>query len=618
MTTLLEKAIDVSRKYVRSLLYVDNHIYNEPKINEEKAVWVRPESWVAACAKREIAACLYELAEDEGRKAVEALLPRTDICIIDWKMPAQNAKSKDEAVSVDPDMAKALLQEYISLARSVPGPRLLCILTLDDSNARKFVEEQICCDKKNNGVYTIKDTAVKIVVVRRDPEKYKNLPIIRMDVREKVESVSPNADEKGELSDSSSSDEPSESNTAITTAEDEETQIGHLLEYLVQEYAEMHKGIVPTFLLMLLTNIRDRTPELMKWFSSELDCAYVLESALSAYPEYAPAMLTKAIADAMITPFQYQREYETLIKDVITAWCKENDGGNSTKILCEGEEIEIGLEDRIRWLSVGYEKFFREKIKDKISRKKFERDSEQLIRAAESCCKHIDASELEVYCAKYAQLCDRKQRSADNTLMPMIRLSTGSVVSEKGTSDRKKYYVCLQQGCDSLRIGNGESRNFFFLPLLNAETKDGGIPLCEGSNVLMLQPSRRVYDIVVFKFKRGDKEVVSSKRGDKEDGAEFVDVCAKKKDNVYIFEGTRLDNKPVELKWEFDLKKDVAMKIADDFAHQFSRVAVDGSEWLRLKGKNLAPLDSEAPISVNAEQERLGDSVGAGNVELGS
>ena len=53
-------------------------------------------------------------------------------------------------------------------------------------------------------------------------------------------------------------------------------------------------------------------------------------------------------------------------------------------------------------------------------------------------------------------------------------------------------------------------------------------------------------------------------------------------------------------------------------AHQFSRVAVDGSEWLRLKGKNLAPLDSEAPISVNAEQERLGDSVGAGNVELGS
>src|SRR5690606_25159605 len=48
-------------------------------------------------------------------------------------------------------------------------------------------------------------------------------------------------------------------------------------------------------------------------------------------------------------------------------------------------------------------------------------------------------------------------------------LSLGSVV--KGNKSQK-YFICIQQKCDSVRIGNDEQRKFLFLPLEPTEDEN--------------------------------------------------------------------------------------------------------------------------------------------------
>lgn len=594
MTELMKNALEVSRGYVRSLLYVDNHVYKEPE-GAERVSWVRPDVWVSACAKKGVAACLYELAKPEDRKSVEGLLSHADICVVDWKMPVSGQGNANANASLG--TAKELLCAYVSKAKALPGPRLLCVLTLDDSGARNIIGDLSDCEKDrgSESAYFIKGASVKIVVVKRDPEKYAELmKIADSEAPHHFGSseIESNADD---LSDSSSSENSLAEETQDKVGVDAETQIGYLLDYLMFQYAKMHQGIVPTLLLKLLTDIRTRTPELMKWFSADLDVAYIIESALSAYPEYAPETLTKAIADAMVSSFQYQCAYEDVVGRLGEAWCRENLPSEKTKINCGGSEVEITLEDRVKWLQNGCVRFFHAKISDAGHRRAFMNDPKLRIAAAETYCSHIDGELKELQCAKYAQLCDRRQMSGGLVQSPLIRLSTGSVVCENASPAKKKFYVCLQQGCDSLRLSNDESRIFFFLALQKTQSNDGLVALHDGGKVLYLQPARKVYDIRIFKFHANATE----------SGSCDTDVCAQKKEGVgYIFIGMKADDSPVELKWEFDLKKEIAMKIADDFAHQFSRVAVDGSEWLRLRGKDLAPLESELPIPLsNGEGE---------------
>lgn len=582
MTTLLEKAKEVSCKYVCSLLYVDNHIYQRPD-NDEKNVWVSSKSWVSACAKFEIAACLYEVVQESDKSIVASLMPRADICVIDWKMPLPANTDKESDADADQDAAKTLLYEYISKAKSMPGPRLLCVLSLDDSGVRSFVKGIDGCECLPDGGYVIKDTSVKIVVVKRDPDKYRELLREPFDIIAPDETMTEDSNDSDDLADSSSSDDsPVDENNEQN--DNEVIRVECLVEYLMRQYAIMHKGIVPTFLLELLTDIRDRAPELMKRFSSALDCAYLVESALAAYPEYAPEMLTKAITDAIAFSYQYQQSSEDLLRDLVKGWCNDNKTKLAAEIkISDADKITLSKEELEKWLNSGLVRFSKLKISDETKRRKFLRDEKNLVKMAESLVvqAYRGNKSVKASCLRYARACSQKYAPTSNDKI-VVRLTTGTVVK---TTDGE-CLVCLQQGCDSLRILPDQPRRFFFLPIEEANSTDDHIATVTEDASKFLIPSRQAYRMEMIEFSAGSDD--------------RTDICATRGDKGFEFKGSR-NGKEEAFLWLFDLKKDIAMKIADDFAHQFSRVAVDGSEWLRLKGKDMMPLESEPPIVSEAQ-----------------
>lgn len=122
-----------------------------------------------------------------------------------------------------------------------------------------------------------------------------------------------------------------------------------------------------------------------------------------------------------------------------------------------------------------------------------------------------------------------------------------------------KYYVCIQQRCDSVRIK--EERRFLFLPL----EEKGEYPLIV-NNELKLFPNKSSFAIKTVKFKP-------------KEGATIIQ--ASKKEDKYVFYSSYGET----YEWVVDLKEMQAQRILNSYCAQLSRVGLNESEWLRLIAK---------------------------------
>lgn len=143
-----------------------------------------------------------------------------------------------------------------------------------------------------------------------------------------------------------------------------------------------------------------------------------------------------------------------------------------------------------------------------------------------------------------------------NIFQPAIEaptLTLGTVV--KAVKD-EKYYICIQQRCDSVRIK--AERRFLFLPL---EDK-GEHPLIV-NNELKLFPNKSSFAIKTVKFKPKESATI---------------IQASKADGKYIFSSSYGE----AYEWVVDLKEMHAQRILNSYSAQLSRVGLNESEWLRI------------------------------------
>lgn len=146
-------------------------------------------------------------------------------------------------------------------------------------------------------------------------------------------------------------------------------------------------------------------------------------------------------------------------------------------------------------------------------------------------------------------------------------LHLGVIVRE--LADKKRYLLCLQPICDSVRM-EGEGRAFIFCVL--KEPEDGKrfthCVMDGRGNVIKLEYKPKVSGVFVSNFKSNDDAVYADK-GNTDD----TDRLIFKDEDVKKYE------------WIAELKTEHAQHAAELFGRELSRVGLTESEWLRIKAK---------------------------------
>jgi hypothetical protein len=143
-------------------------------------------------------------------------------------------------------------------------------------------------------------------------------------------------------------------------------------------------------------------------------------------------------------------------------------------------------------------------------------------------------------------------------------LHLGVVLRE--VQGKRRYMLCLQPVCDSVRI-NGKTLAFIFcfLSVPEAGTSFTHALVDSKSNFIHLNYKPKVPNCYVSYFATGADA-----------------VCATKDDEGrFIFE----DEGKVKYEWIAELKTEHAQRAAEEFGRTLSRVGLTESEWLRLKAK---------------------------------
>lgn len=319
-----------------------------------------------------------------------------------------------------------------------------------------------------------------------------------------------------------------------SVAEDE------LPQKLVEDFAAMTEGLLPSIALTSLTAVREGEHKILDRFRAELDPAFVAHMACLPDPEDAERQIVVHVAE----------ELRGLVDEVVAAespagrqavegWIRR-DGRASFKF---GDK-KLDLGQTIQLASEGLE------ASDAFS-KNAKKKAFEFLSAGFAQPGAVDLDERLAWIMSF--------RTVYNAPPPILWL--GSVVTTKEDDD-DKHLICMRPRCDSVRLD--EETTFIFLPLVAPPKGKEQIVTRIGQDFtrrsIGLDPSGWV--LRRFAPSGGHRAITASQR-ESDDGFEFTDTCGMK----YV--------------WQGEIKAERAHRIAQTFAVALSRVAVDESEWLR-------------------------------------
>ena len=299
---------------------------------------------------------------------------------------------------------------------------------------------------------------------------------------------------------------------------------------IVEEFADMTNGLLSNFALSSISAIRNNTSRMLSVFSPQLDPAYLGHKILLENTSEAKGLLIKIFGEA-ISELLETTNIDT--KDWIDNWIENRIKDKSINI--NGVSIDKSRELLKTMLSSE-----QSRLKDKYKE------------ASKKDMSIGEEKKLESHTIEFAILTHHK-----NIFHPAIEapiLTLGTVIK---SVDR--YYVCIQQRCDSVRIK--EERRFLFLPL----EERGEYPLIV-NNGSKLFTNKSSFAIKTMKFKP-------------KEGATIIQ--ASKKEDKYVFYSSYGET----YEWVVDLKEMQAQRIVNNYCAQLSRVGLNESEWLRLQAK---------------------------------
>ena len=310
---------------------------------------------------------------------------------------------------------------------------------------------------------------------------------------------------------------------------------------LLDDFASMTDGLVPSIALTSLTAVREGEHKILDRFCADLDPAFLTHMVCLPDPEDAERQFVSHVAEELRGLADETVAVESPAgKDEVERWIRRDGRTNfefGDKKLDLGQTIQLATE--------GLEA---SSVFSKSAKKK----AFTFLTAGFAHPGVVDLDERLAWIMGF--------RTVHNAPPPILWL--GSVVTTNEDGD-DKHLICMMPRCDSLRLEDKTS--FMFLPLVEPQKK-AKIQLVVklGSDFHRLGINLESASLILRSFNPSEdrSEVVATKR--ESDGEfEFTDTCERK------------------YTWRGELTAEYAQRIAHEFATTLSRVAVDESEWLR-------------------------------------
>ena len=480
-------------------------------------------------AKKHIICSLYQpekSASFDEQSKVYKLCSTADVVIVDWDL---DDPSGDKATTI---VGSLVEQSRIEIPQQL---RLVLIYTLDpnlqfvankifEHLIKLLSEEDVAVDPQSGGLVLTTDNARVVVLGKRE-------------------------------------------DTTFTQFSDYWVPESDLATRTIREFSRLASGLLQGIVLRGIANLRKNNRRILTRFHKDLDIAFLTHSALSL-PGEAFGQIILLLTDELRAVLEDTLGESPLgkapaVKEILDDWCDKHwrikndaelnigDGANGLEfvkdVFCNGPAIKKD-----------YSKVQKSQIPGLTKSNKW--DEKKCIKLAEYLLGDCGVDHCqEKFCALMSQRVkyDNAGRS----------LHLGVIVRE--LTDKKRYLLCLQPICDSVRM-EGEGRAFIFC-VLN-EPEDGKrfthCVMDGGGNVIKLEYKPKVSDVFVSNFKGNDDAVYANK-----DNTDDTDRL--------IFE----DEDVKKYEWIAELKTEHAQRAAEQFGRELSRVGLTESEWLRIKAK---------------------------------
>jgi len=511
----------IASDYIKNIMFIDDKITFGDISGSSSSDLLNAKAITSKFAEINIACSFYQYDEIRQQEYIVRLLSDSDVCVIDWKMIANDINivttpmmTEEEDVEDSGEGRGYLAAELIRslIAAQSDLPKVIVIYTSE------ITENIISLLNLENGQIvdsnTWKSTNDKIIV----KIIYKKTLV------------------------SEASEEGIRKNTVAY-----DDLPNRILDIFVSQYA----GFLPCFAISSISAIRNKTALILSKFNRSIDPAIAVQRALNSEPDNTRELLHNTIISSIDSILQYA-EAESFIfdREFTLAWIK-NHGYKSAKVkMTTGQDCALEDEHMLNWIMDG----------DKERKLKNYKNSPDNVTAAFTPEDHTNLHFNE----DFAMLSQNKShfsiKSSDKIL------SLGTVLAKYDeTSATNEYYLCIQQRCDSTRIGSQENRNFLFLPLEVTEIKGSDLFFLEDEQYKYLKlKSSNCYNIQLFGFVPHAGETVIKTKNDGNGKA--------------IFTG-----KMGDFVWLFEISDTLSQAILNKYAANLSRVGLSQSEWSRIK-----------------------------------
>lgn len=539
--TFLNTTKEIAKEFIQSIVFIDDEVYLD---KDDQGHKIDPKEIMRAFAKHSKNCSIYSPENQEDLDSLINISKKSDVVILDWNMKLSSLNDNDDN---DDEI------EEEEDPRGIYTIKMIEKILFDSSNNPRGLKSII--------VYTA-DINLRDHIDRI----YKKVKAIDPDVRKTDFNITGNSYKISAILKESAK-------VGDHTTEDLRERVfkfEELPEFVFNDFSSITNGILPSFSLKSLTIIRNNASRILGLFSKELDSAYLAHKSLLPNQENAKDLLVEMFKDALADTLSYSSVSDFITKDFITGWISQNLEEEDKKIKnSKGKDLNPSImfkRDHELIKNLLYEE-------ENNVKKRFENKFKSLIEDKEKRNDHLDAlskdstdlfinnnelSKKDSINRNFAKLTHHRSLFLPNKSEP--KLTLGTIV--KSTKDSEKYYVCIQQKCDSVRLYNTE-RKFLFLPL--EKVKKGKFHFLT-PNGEMLTLKNKSFQVRTVKF-----------IGHKTEGT----VKAELQDEKYIFQQKYNEESDEQFEWVLDLKDLHAQRIANEYASQLSRIGLDESEWLR-------------------------------------
>ncbi|MFW2231668.1 hypothetical protein EHH54_16365 [Rhizobium leguminosarum] len=555
MTRAQEFALSAAKKYLQSVVFVDDEIYMRVPAQAVKAETAKTEVVPAAAAMK-----IY-------RKPVE---PEVEII----EVPANKVAATEASIAAQTDTGAMYHPKH--LVESFARERMVCALYEPEKDFKTDPQSDLfkLCERadvvildwefhKEPGTKVVDLIAglvasaqttvphhVRLCAIYTSTQNLKHVAQRVFD-HLKDKKLDARADGEYDINAGSSriivlgkptTGRPTDQATVAEVAE------SNLAERIIKEFAKMHEGILPSIALHGLASVRTNTKKILDKFRSDMDGAFLTQRGL-VWPaddafEQIPELLAEEALAVMLDNSPSSTEATAMANSAIdamnikTAWTGKDSkptpaGVYPKRLLKEGA---VAIRNDVKLDNKAIRKLHQEFDADKTNA-------------------------TERLAALYVV---RTQYGGERYL------EFGTIVRYSvtvGAKEEPRYAVCLMPLCDCVRLTSGTSYRFPFWELKSVAGKG------QSKGVVIELPGNEGF-VELFSYGKPRDQLWMEEFTA---GAEQM-VMAEKVDTQFLLKG-----KVRSCEWVAQLKPGHAQRIAHDLGTSLARVGVIEAEWLRLK-----------------------------------